>query len=65
MEDEIYSMNESGKAVWNLIDGTHPVSEIIQILHSEFDAPIEQIKMDVESLLEELVKRKMIIYIRD
>ncbi len=41
MEDEIYSMNESGKAIWDLIDGTHSIDQIIQNTFEEFDAPLE------------------------
>lgn len=63
MEDEIYSMNESGKAIWDLIDGTNSVSKIIQTLHIEFESPIEELSSDVESLLAELVRRKMIVSI--
>lgn len=65
MEDEIYSMNETGKAIWDQLDGTQSVSQIIQILQDEFEATTEELRWDLESLLIELVRRKMIVRIDD
>jgi hypothetical protein len=60
MEDELYSLNESGKAIWNLLDGSKSLSQIVNVLQDEFDAPATEITEDVESLIAELLSRNIV-----
>jgi hypothetical protein len=60
MEEELYSLNESGKAIWNLMDGSKSLSQIVTILQEEFDAPAMEISEDVESLISELLTRNIV-----
>jgi hypothetical protein len=60
MEEELYSLNESGKAIWNLLDGSKSLSQIVKTLQEEYDAPATAISEDVESLIAELLSRKII-----
>ena len=61
MEDELYTLNDTGKAIWNLLDGQATLDEIISALSQEFDAPPGEIEQDVLGLVEELVKRRMLV----
>jgi len=61
MEDELYTLNDTGKAIWNLLDGQATLDEIISALAQEFDAPPGEIEQDVLGLVEELVKRRMLV----
>lgn len=60
-DDEIFSLNESGRAIWDKLDGKRSLKEIADILESEFEGSVEKIERDCLGLSEELLKRKMII----
>lgn len=60
-DDEIFSLNESGRAIWDKLDGKRSLKEIADILESEFEGSVEEIERDCLGLSEELLKRKMII----
>jgi hypothetical protein len=61
-EDELlFTLNRTGKAIWNKLDGRRSLGDIIEELSREFEAPEEEIKADVVGLVSELVRRKMLI----
>lgn len=60
-EGEIFSLNETGQAIWNRLNGKAALKEIIQALAQEFNAPYAQIETDVIGLTRELLRRKIII----
>lgn len=64
MEDELYSLNESGLVIWNCLDGKSSLKEISSKLAEEFDAAGSVIEQDVVGLVSELLKRKMVIEIK-
>lgn len=61
MEDELYSLNETGRAIWRKLDGVKPVAEVVADLAAEYEADPEIVKRDVAGLLEELLRRKMVV----
>ena len=61
MEDDLFSMNETGTAIWNMLDGKKTMKEIIAGLKKEFVAGPEEITRDVIGIVEELLKRRMIV----
>jgi hypothetical protein len=61
LEDELYSLNETGKAVWKALDGQNSLREVADSLAESFDAGLGEIEADVAGLVEELVKRKMVV----
>lgn len=61
MEDELFSLNETGRAVWKRLDGKTTLDNIVKDLSSEFEVSGDEIKKDVLGLTEELLNRKMII----
>ncbi len=61
MEDELYALNETGRAVWGLLDGVRPLRDVVQELAGVFDATPGVIEEDVIGLLGELLKRKMVV----
>lgn len=60
-EGEIFSLNETGQAIWIRLNGKSALKEIIQALAQEFNASYAQIEADVIGLTQELLKRKIII----
>jgi hypothetical protein len=61
IDDELYTLNETGRAIWKKLDGIRPLRAVVNELAGEFDAPLSVIEHDVTGLLGELVKRKMIV----
>jgi hypothetical protein len=61
MEDDLFSMNETGTAIWNMLDGKKTIKEIISGLKEEFIAGQGEITKDVTGIVEELLKRRMIV----
>ena len=61
LEDELFTLNEAGKAIWAYLDGKHTLDDVVAHLKEEFDAPDGEIKKDVWGLVEELSKRKIVI----
>jgi hypothetical protein len=60
MEDELYTLNETGKAIWDRLDGRSSFKDVVEDLSAEFEAPVGEIESDVLGLVEELLKRRMI-----
>ena len=61
IEDELFTLNETGRDVWQRVDGSKPLAAVVRELADEYDAPSELIEGDVVGLLEELLVRKMIV----
>ncbi len=59
LEDELYSLNETGRDVWRLLDG-RTLDEVVEALRAEYDAPREEIDRDVRGLLDELLSRQIV-----
>jgi hypothetical protein len=61
MEDELYTMNESGKAIWDRLDGRATLGEVVMALAEVYEAAPDEIERDVRGLVEELVRRRMLV----
>ena len=61
MEDELYTLNETGKAIWDRLDGARPLRQIAAELAIEYEASAADLERDVLGLVGELVRRKMLI----
>jgi hypothetical protein len=60
LEDELYTLNDSGKAIWYRLDGKSSLSEVVQSLSNEYDVSQDEIRTDVIGLVSELVKRRIL-----
>lgn len=61
MEEDIYTLNKTGRAIWEKLDGQKSLREIIKSLEAEFEAEPEEIERDVLGLVRELFKRRMVV----
>jgi hypothetical protein len=61
MEDELYTVNETGKAIWEQLDGCKCLDEVVAALAEAYDAPRGEIERDVRGLVEELVRRRIVV----
>src|SRR3990172_4898546 len=60
-EDDLYTMNETGKAIWARLDGRRTLRAVSAELVAEFNAPPGEIEKDVLGLINELLRRKMVV----
>ena len=51
MEDEIYTLNETGRAIWEKLDGKRSLREVAETLKSEFEARPGEIEDDTVGLV--------------
>ena len=63
MEDELYSLNETGREIWDRLDGKTSLRDLINQLSEEYEASFQEIEADVFGLMKELLKRKFIVEI--
>ena len=59
-EDEIYTLSETGKAVWQRLDGRRTLKDVASLLTHEFDGPLAKLEQDVLGFANELVQRGML-----
>ena len=51
-----YSLNESGRRIWELLDGNNSVPDVVRVICEEFDVEQKAAVKDVNTLLDELLK---------
>ena len=61
LEAELFSLNETGRAVWERLDGHRSVSDVVAELEAEYEDPEGEIAGHVSGLLTELSKRGMVV----
>ena len=61
LEDELYTLNETGKAIWQRLDGLRSLQEVAADLSIVYQAPLEEIQQDVCGLVAELLRRRMLV----
>jgi hypothetical protein len=61
LEDELFTLNETGKAIWDKLDGQRSLNDISAALAAEYQAAPSEIEADVLGLVAELVRRRMLI----
>ena len=63
MDDELFTLNETGRAIWDKLDGERSLEKVVKELSMEFEASEGEIEKDVMGLVQELLKRRIIIEI--
>lgn len=61
LEDELFSVNETGREIWARIDGRRTVTQIVQELREQFAGEEELIRTDVRGFLNELIRRSFVV----
>ncbi len=56
-DDELYTLNETGHAVWRALDGRRTLAEVVDELEQAFDAPRATLEADVVGFAAEMVRR--------
>jgi Coenzyme PQQ synthesis protein D (PqqD) len=61
LEDELYTLNPTGRAVWSHLDGAKTLGDIAGELAAEYDSTREEVEADVVGLAQELVRRRIVV----
>jgi hypothetical protein len=61
LEDELFTLNETGKAIWDRLDGQRRLIDIFAELSRDYQASPEEIEADVLGLVAELVRRRIVV----
>ena len=64
LEDELYTLNETGNAIWDRLDGKKKLKDVLAELSAEFEAPVGEIEKDLTGLVEELLRRKILVAVK-
>jgi len=60
-KEALFSFNKPGKAIWDKLDGTNSLKDIVAKFSKEFKVSAKIMEADVAGLTEELLKRKLIV----
>jgi coenzyme PQQ biosynthesis protein PqqD len=58
---EVTVLNGVGSRIWELVDGSRSVGQIVDTIVTEYDTTREQAEQDVSSFIQELVDNKMLV----
>ncbi len=64
LEDELFTLNETGKAIWDKLDGRRSLNDVIRDLAAEYQGEAGGIEGDVLGLVQELVRRRMLVAVQ-
>lgn len=56
-DDELYTLNETGKAIWQKLDGKLTLGQVVEALSRDFSASEEKMQRDVLGFVHEMVRR--------
>jgi len=60
-ETAVFTLTGTGRLIWQQLDGTNSVLQVIEQVLENYEAPEEEVRQDVVAFLEELAVRGMII----
>jgi hypothetical protein len=60
-EDELYTLNETGQAIWQKLDGHRTLGDVAVLLAEEFNTPLPDIEKDVLGFAGELTRRRILL----
>ncbi|HEB83512.1 MAG TPA: PqqD family protein [Bacteroidetes bacterium] len=60
MEDELFSLNPTGREVWNRFNGERTLGEIVREIAEEYEGESAEIERDIIGLACVLLQRKLI-----
>ena len=55
-----YALDEVSGRIWELCDGDHSVSAMVEAIREEYEAPVEDVEADVLSFLGEMADERLV-----
>jgi len=60
-DDELYTLNETGQAIWQKLDGRRTLDEVAKTLKQEFDGDPGMLESDVLGFAAEMTRRGILV----
>lgn len=60
-EDNLYTLNSTGREIWQLLDGKRTVREVVDELSRRYPGSAAEIERDVNGLLQEFHERGFVV----
>jgi hypothetical protein len=60
-EDELYTLNTTGQAILQKLDGQRTLKDVAALLADEFDAALPELANDVLGFVSEMVRRGILV----
>jgi hypothetical protein len=64
LEDELFTLNATGMAVWKLLDGRRSLKAVVELLATKYKTTTAVVAKDVVELTNELLRRKMLVEVK-
>ena len=61
MESELFTLNPTGKSIWELLDGRATLDDIVRQLAEQYPGSSAEIEQDVQGFVGELLQRRMLV----
>jgi hypothetical protein len=61
MEDALFTLNETGKAILDRLDGEKSLKDIVESLSKEYESSAGELERDVVGFVEALLSRKILV----
>jgi hypothetical protein len=59
-DDELYSLNETGRSIWRRLDGRQSLGDVVEALAGEYDVSRTVLETDILGFAGELVWRRIL-----
>ena len=59
-EDELYTLNETGRAIWRLLDGRRSLASVVAALAREFEVSQVRLETDVLGFAGEMMRLRIL-----
>ncbi len=59
-DDELFTLNETGQAIWQQLDGQRTLGEVALVLFGEFEAPLDKLQADVLGFASAMTQRRIL-----
>jgi hypothetical protein len=61
--DDLFTLNETGKAIWEKVDGKRSLADVLQLISEEFEGETSELEEDVLGFSRELYRRGMLVLV--
>lgn len=61
LDAEMYALSTTGIAVWEKLNGSTPLDDVVKLLSAEYSASYDEVKADVVALVEELLGKGLVV----
>jgi hypothetical protein len=59
-DDELFTLNDTGKAIWKQLDGARTLGDVAKLLAQDFDVPLAELQADVLGFAGEMAERRIL-----